>query len=126
MGSPARNTSFLLSVGNACRGFREAFVSERNMKIHTVAATLGVLLGMWTSLDRMGWLFLSSAIVLMFLCELFNTAIETTVNYISTDRHPLAKRAKDVSAAACLVSAMYAVIVGIVLFAPPIWEQIKH
>ena len=48
----------------------------------------------------------------MLVAELFNTALEALVDLVSPGDHPLAKRAKDIAAAAVLVAAAAALATG--------------
>ena len=66
-------------------------------------------------LPAAAWAMLFLTIALVVAAELFNAAVETVVDLVSPEDHPLAKRAKDVAAAAVLVAAMGAVAVGICL-----------
>jgi diacylglycerol kinase (ATP) len=52
--------------------------------------------------------------------ELVNTAIESVVDLVTTERKPLAKTAKDTAAGAVLVAAIMAAIVGLIIFVPRI------
>ena len=52
--------------------------------------------------------------------ELFNTAIEAVVDLVTEEYHPLAKVAKDTSAAAVFIIAIVSIVVGIVIFVPKI------
>ena len=60
----------------------------------------------------------------VMMAELFNTAIEVVVNMITDSYHPLAKIAKDVAAAAVLIAAAGALVVGLILFVPPLVEVV--
>lgn len=61
-------------------------------------------------------LFIFSAIFLVLVMEMFNTAIEATVDLFTEEYHPLAATAKNVAAGAVLIASVYAIIVGIVIF----------
>ena len=68
------------------------------------------------SLQQWIWILLVSAAV--FITETINTAIETTVDLVTLEYNPLAKLAKDVAAAAVLLAAAQAVIIGFIIFVP--------
>ena len=58
-----------------------------------------------------------ASILLVLIVELLNSALETAVDHTSMERHPLAKRAKDIASAAVLLSIVNALVVwGLVLF----------
>ncbi|MBE3573872.1 MAG: diacylglycerol kinase family protein [Firmicutes bacterium] len=117
MKSPNLRASF----GFARDGLRWAWGHERNFRIHTLAATLSILAGGYFGLSRWEWLALAAAITQVMVAELLNTAVENVVDLASPQVHPLARVAKNVAAAAVLLSAFFAVAVGYVLFAPRLW-----
>ena len=90
------------------------------MKIHILAMAIVVLLGFYFKLNLIEWCFITLAISLVIGAELFNTAIETTVDLAMPEKNEKAKLAKDVSAAAVLVCAITAAIVGLIIFVPKI------
>ncbi len=101
-------------------GLKYAFDTQRNMKFHFVVAFLVLLLALVCGLGRTDILFILMAVTLMFVTELINTAIEKTVDLVTPDIHPLAKIAKDVAAASVLVSAVFALFVGFIVFYEPL------
>lgn len=72
-----------------------------------------VVAGALLRLPAAAWAVLVLAIALVGVAELLNSALETVVDLVSPEDHPLAKRAKDVAAAAVLVAAAGAVAVGV-------------
>lgn len=100
----------------AAHGVCLAVASEVNMKIHLAVAIIVVLLGFAMRLPLWKWAALIMVISLVIIAEMFNTAIETTVDMYSESYHPMAKRAKDVAAGAVLLAALTAVIMGVVIF----------
>ena len=72
--------------------------------------------GLRVSLDQ--WAILLTMIALVFHAEIINTALEAIVDKVSPEFHPLAKVAKDCAAGAVLVTALAAVIVGLLIFGP--------
>ena len=55
---------------------------------------------------------------------MLNTVAETLVDLISPGYHPLAKTIKDVTAAAVLLGAIVAVVVGLLILGPPLWARV--
>jgi len=98
-----------------------AFRSQRTMRIHTLLAW-GVMLALvWLNLPAAETALLVLAMAAVLSAELFNTAIEAIVDLTMGDRHHvIAGRAKDLSAAAVLVTAAGAAIAGLVVLAPPL------
>ena len=106
------------SFGFAWAGLR-VLAAERNFRIH-LAIAVGVLIaGGIFHVTRGEWLVLLLTIALMLAVEGLNTALEATVDLVcGTVRHPMAQRAKDAAAAACLVVAGMAVVIGLIVFTP--------
>ena len=102
----------------ALEGFVSSFKTERNMKIHVLAMVLVTIAGVYVKLSLVEWCFIAVAISLVLGAELFNTAIETIVDMVSPEKNPKAKLAKDISAAAVLVLAIGAAVVGLTIFIP--------
>ncbi|MCD9022979.1 diacylglycerol kinase family protein [Cohnella sp. NL03-T5] len=92
------------------------------MRFHFAAALVVIVIGAWLRVKAHDWLWLSVAITGVWVSELFNTAIERTVDLASPDIHPLAKAAKDTAAGAVLVAALFAVVVGAIVLGPPLWK----
>lgn len=115
-----KQPSFLISLSHAFRGLRSAFQSERNLRIHIVCLFAVMAAGMALQVSIGEWVALALVCGLVITSELINTAIETVVDLASPDRDPLAGRAKDVSAAAVLIAAIAAILVGLLIFTPPV------
>jgi diacylglycerol kinase len=113
------------------RSFRHAFAglawlwrTQPNTRIHALAtAAVGGLM-LWLPLSRLEIALLLWVIAAVWSAELLNTAIEALADRISPDRHPLIKVAKDSAAAAVLVLAIAAVLIGLLILAPPLWHAI--
>ena len=80
-------------------------------------------LGIWLGFGRTDWMIVVGLVGLVLICELINTSIEAAVDVGSPGLHPTAKVAKDVAAAAVLLSVLVAVVVGILLYGPPLWRK---
>lgn len=102
----------------ASEGFISSFKTERNMKIHILAMIIVIALGLYVKLNVTEWCIITIAIVLVIAGELFNTAFETVVDMISPEKNPKAKLIKDISAAAVLVLAIGAAVIGGIIFIP--------
>ncbi|MFC4305587.1 diacylglycerol kinase family protein [Cohnella boryungensis] len=107
---------------SAGAGIWEALRSERHMRFHAAAGLAVGLLGGLLRVSREDWLWLLAAIASVWTAELFNTAIERTVDRISPEKHPLAKAAKDSAAGAVLMTAVFAAAVGAIVLGPPLWR----
>ena len=110
----------LFSFKYAFSGLRYVVHSQRNAWIHA-AITIGVLiLAVLLKISLVEWGILLLAIGLVWTAEIFNTALEALVDLASPNTHPLAKIAKDTSAAAVLFSAIISVLIGLVILLPPL------
>jgi len=106
------------SFYHAFEGLSHAIWTQRHVRVQLIVIALALLLSYMMRLDALRLLFVLSAIALVMIAELFNTAIEVVVNMITDSYHPLAKIAKDVAAAGVLIASMYAFLVGITVFFP--------
>ena len=113
-----KNKSFWNSLKNAFAGLKHCFVHERNFKIHLAAAVLAASLAIFLRVTVTELMFIIFAIFFVIVSEIFNTAVEAWCNMVSTEYNKYTKIAKDCAAAAVLVSAINAVIIGIVVFLP--------
>jgi diacylglycerol kinase (ATP) len=98
--------------------------TQHNAWIHAVVTLAIVALGLWLGLPRRDWAVLILTFMAVWMAEFMNTAIEAVVDMTMPDIHPLAKVAKDVAAAAVLVGALGAVLVGLLLLGPPLWARL--
>ncbi|NJN79124.1 MAG: diacylglycerol kinase family protein [Anaerolineales bacterium] len=114
------------SFRHAFRGLFYVMKTQRNAWIHT-AITLAVFLaGIWLEISLTEWAILVLTIAMVFMAEFVNTAIEAVVDLASPNKHPLAKIGKDVGAAAVLVAAIAAVLVGLLILGPPFMIKISQ
>ena len=79
-----------------------------------------IALGIFLKLSKIEWCIIIITIVIVISAELFNTAIETVVDMVSPQKNPQAKLVKDIAAAAVLVLAIGAAVIGIIIFGPKI------
>src|SRR5918997_1861207 len=86
--------------------------TQRNMRFHVIAAVMILVASLFVGVSKLELAVLVLTILLVFVTELFNTAMEFVVDLATREFHPLAKLAKDVSAGAVLVSSVGSVLVG--------------
>ncbi len=108
------------SFGYAFKGIRILVSTQPHIIIHLVVAALVIIAGFICHLSETEWLFIFLAIALVFVTEALNTAIEFAIDLASPGHHPIAGKAKDVAAAAVLIAAIFAVIVGLIVFLPKV------
>ncbi|MCB0738445.1 MAG: diacylglycerol kinase family protein [Bacteroidetes bacterium] len=125
----ANNQSYLKrlinSFGYAFNGIGIFFKETRNAKIHALAAVLAILMGWVFHISKFEWLAIIGCIAMVFVAEAFNSAIEYNVDLATQAKDPLAKKAKDVAAAAVLLASIAALIIGLFIFLPRIQEGIR-
>jgi len=115
-----RGQSFLRSVRCALQGMVHAVRSQRNARVQLVVAVLVVLLGNVVGLERTEWCVVALTIGAVLAAETANTALEAIVDLVSPEYHEQARIAKDAAAGAVLIVAVCAVVVGVLIFGPPV------
>ncbi len=108
----------------AVEGWWYVIRTQHNAWIHALVTTVVLLLAFWLGLSKQDWAILILTIMVVWMAEFMNTALEAVVDMTMPEPHPLAKVAKDVSAASVLVGAIGSVIIGLLLLGPPLWERI--
>ena len=120
-----KNRELIASLEFAVTGLLTAFKEERNMKKHLVSAILVVLAGVVFQVTVTEWLFLLLSISLVIAFEIVNSAIENVVDLASGNHFSmLAKNAKDMAAGAVLFISGFALLTGLIIFLPKIWNLI--
>lgn len=109
------------SFGYALAGVGFTARTQINFWIHLVCLFIVVAVGLLLGLDRADWLWLTLAITAVLMAETFNTAIEQLCDAVSTDHHPGLGRAKDAAAGAVLLTAIGAVVIGLLVFGPRLY-----
>jgi diacylglycerol kinase len=113
-----RRHNFLKSLGFAWSGLRRLVKEERNARIHLVASLAVLIVCFFLPLSSSEWLWILLSISLVWMAELFNSAIERLTDLASPERHPLAGAAKDVAAAAVLVAALFCLAIAALVLVP--------
>ena len=128
MASPDRkNKSFgikriFASVKNSWNGLKVAYKNEQSVYIHLVCTVILLLLSFLLKISLTQWLIIIAIIGLTLVVELINTAIESTVDLVTKEFHPLAKVAKDTASAAEFILTLTSTIIALMIFIPKIME----
>ena len=109
------NKNYLDSWKNAFNGIWYVIKTGTNSKVQIVVSIVVIALGFLFKVSITDWLFLTFAIMIVFIAETVNTAIEETVNLVTKEYNPIAKIAKDVAAGAVVLSAINSVIIAILI-----------
>lgn len=112
----------LYSFRHAGRGFTWAFSSQANLRVHLAAAAVVLAAALLLRFSTIEFVGLVLCFAIVMAAELFNTALEVLIDYAWPEHHPMIGRAKDVAAAAVLIAAVGAAIVGVLLFARHIFH----
>lgn len=111
-----KKQSILCAFKSAFAGIYYCIWHERNMKFHMGAMLLSVFLCWRFALEKNEILILLLTVEAVLVAEMINTVVETLVDLISPEIHPLAKIAKDIAAGAVLLTAIFSLLVGYMLF----------
>lgn len=104
----------------ALQGIRVLFEKDHHFAVHLLFALFVAAAGFLFGLNAVEWLFIISAVFIVLISEIVNTSLEYTVDLVTGEYHDLAKYAKDTSALAVLLAAIYAAITGLIIFVPKI------
>lgn len=131
---PGNSTGGVMQfLARRIQSFRHAFSgwwyvlrTQHNAWIHALISTAVFAVGLWLKLDRRDWAIILLTMVAVWMGEFINTALEAVVDLASPPAHPLAKVGKDVGAAAVLIAAVAAAIIGLLILGPPLWERVSN
>lgn len=121
-----RQPSFWRSVSHAWSGLVYTFRTQRNARWHVIGGLAAVALATWLQLDVVRWAILVLTIGAVGAGETINTTVEALVDLMSPEWHERAKVAKDVSAGAVLLLAITAIVVGLLILGPPMWDKLMN
>ena len=108
----------------AAAGWWFVIRTQRNAWIHAAASILVLFVAWWLQVQLRDWAVLILTIALVWTSEFINTALEAVVDLATPGHHPLAKVGKDVGAAAVLLAAISAVVIGGIILGPPLWTKL--
>lgn len=122
---PQRAPHLMASFGYAFAGLAYSFQSQRNFRVHLAIALIAALGGILLGLTWVEWAVLFTTFTLVLSAEMVNTMIESLVDLVTAEYHPLAKVAKDVAAGVVLLTAIGAVAVGLAIFGPRLLAALR-
>lgn len=99
----------------AFQGLIYILKNEKNTWIHLSASVVAIILIILFEMNYIEMLFFISAISIVWISEIFNSVIEYTLDFIHPGNDPKIKMIKDISAAGVLLSAIYALLVAIII-----------
>ncbi|MDB5007751.1 MAG: diacylglycerol kinase [Mucilaginibacter sp.] len=114
------------SFGYAFKGVAYATTSQLNFRIHLGATLTAVIMGFVLHISTGEWQWVAISIALVLVTEIFNTMIETLVDFVSPGYNEKAGHIKDMSAGAVVIAALFALITGLMIFLPRLLLLINH
>ena len=124
--SAIRNSnSQISSFVFAFAGLFYVFRTQRNFRIHIALAVVMALAGWLLGLGITEWAVFGVMVTVVLAAEMTNTMVEALVDLVSPGYHPLAKVSKDVAAGVVLLTAIGAVVVGLLVFGPRLLAALR-
>ncbi|AKU79517.1 diacylglycerol kinase [Spiroplasma turonicum] len=111
---------------NAARGVYIAFKEESTLIVYLIAIAIAIGLGIWIKLDFVSWSIIILTIGVLLGFEFLNTSIENFVDLLSFEYNIKAKKIKDICAAASIINAILSIIIGFLIYLPPLIERISE
>lgn len=118
--------SLIDSFNYAFQGVIYAVRTQRNMRVHLIAAVAVLIAAVATGVDRMEMIALIIAVAFVLIAEMVNSAVEGAIDVATTSFDPMAKLAKDMAAGAVLISTITAAAVGFLVFSERIADPSTH
>lgn len=118
-----RPPSLIESFNYAFEGIIHVLRTQRNMRIHFLAAVVVLVAGLATDVSRLELIALLLAIAFVLIAEMINTALEAAIDVATTSFDPMAKLAKDVAAGAVLIATVNALAVGYLVFSGQVADK---
>ncbi|MBX3118588.1 MAG: diacylglycerol kinase [Fimbriimonadaceae bacterium] len=110
----------------ALRGLVYTFRTQRHMRFHVYMVIAVIIMGAFFGFRLREMMVLLFTISLVLVAEMFNSAIEATVDLVQPSYHPLARFAKDIAAGAVMITTIIALVIGsLILLGENRWESIK-
>jgi len=106
----------------AYAGLRTLWREEHNVRIHIVAGLIVLVMGFLLHISLSEWCVVTLVVAVVLLAEALNSSLENIADAISEEKNEKIQKAKDLAAAAVLISAIAAVIIGVIIFLPKIIE----
>ncbi len=119
--SPDRRRSFAFAIAGCAYMLRH----QKNTRILLAATSIVIPAAIALGIDAQQWAILILTMGSVWVTEFINAAIEAAVNISVSEIHPMAKVAKDVAAAAVLITVIVAIIIGLLILGPPLFDWLK-
>lgn len=110
----------LLSFKYAFKGVFYVIRTQTNMRIHLILTLVALFLGWFLKINKIEWLFITLAIFAVLVSEMINTAIEEIMDLLYPKFNTKVGIIKDIAAGVVLLFAVFAIIIGVIIFLPKI------
>jgi len=111
-----KGREFKESLKLAVKGILYLFLYHRNMRVIFLMGIAASLLGLYLRLRGIELAILFTTVTIVFVSEIFNTAIEILMDIVSEEHHVKIKLVKDISAAVVLLASLNAMVIGYIIF----------
>lgn len=101
----------IAATGYSMQGFKATWRHEEAFRLEICASAIFVPASFWVGENLTHKLLLVMACALVLLAELFNSAIEATIDRVSRENHPLSGLAKDIGSAGVFLTMMLFLLV---------------
>lgn len=120
-----RNVNFRTALGNAIAGLKYMLRTQRNARIHLAATVIVIAVGFWLELSITDWILIVIAIGLVWVAEMFNTALECFFDLVEPKENKIVRAGKDTSAAAVFLTSLLSALIGILVFGPLVLQKLS-
>lgn len=112
------------SFQHAFNGLKILWMEEHNARIHFLVGLIVVIAGFAFTVSLIEWILLAFAMGFVIVTEIINSSIENLADFVEPQLNPIMKKIKDLAAAAVLISAVTAVVIGLLIFVPKLLGMI--
>jgi diacylglycerol kinase len=126
MSDVKRNVNFRDALGNAIAGLKYMLRTQRNARIHLAATIIVIAVGFWLDLSITEWVLIVIAIGLVWVAEMFNTALECFFDLVEPEENEIVRAGKDTSAAAVFLTSLLSAVIGILVFGPLFLKKVSE
>jgi undecaprenol kinase len=119
MFSPSRLARSLKYAG---KGLRQVFREEQSFRIQVMAGILVLILSLCFKVKIWEAVALILVVIVVLVLELINSVFERVVDVLKPRMHPDAETIKDIMAAVVLISSFGAVIIGVLILGPYVFN----
>ena len=113
---PNKNISLKQSFSFAFKGLINIYKMERNFRIQSIVGITVLIVSLFCNLSTIEFIFLLFTVMLVLVMETLNTVVEKLLDFIHPIYNSTIKTIKDISAALVLITSVFAVVIGIIIF----------